>query len=153
MSIENHVAELKKIKAELQGMTPEFKPQYGSKQKTKTLREIAEHSNYFQIEIHPNIIDELIQRERLNRANKFVEDKLAKLTAPELADLQVEVQLMLIDQELEACERRILSGVEVDVASFDPQIKSEPGDNSFEEVDSNLEKNPVIETPKKGKKK
>lgn len=128
MSIENHVAELKKIKAELQSMTPEFKPQYGTKQKTKTLREIAEHSNFFQIEIHPNIIDELIQRERLNRANKFVEEKLAKLTAPELADLQVEVQLMLIDQELEACERRILSGVEVDVSAHDPQVIS---DNKF----------------------
>ena len=137
MSIENHVAELKKIKAELQGMTPEFKPQYGTKQKTKTLREIAEHSNYFQIEIHPNIIDELIQRERLNRANKFVEDKLAKLTAPELADLQVEVQLMLIDQELEACERRILSGVEVDVASFDPQMNKEVTPDSATEVETN----------------
>lgn len=157
MTIEQHLVELKRIKTELETMKPEFKPQYGSRQKTKTLREIAEHSNFFQIEIHPNIVDELIQRERLNRANKFVEGKLAALTASELAELQVEVQLMMIDQEMEAVERRILSGVEVDVAAHDPQVVSE---NKF--ADPIGEFNPEIhgdlpETThapiKKGKKK
>ena len=152
MTIEQHLVELKRIKTELETMKPEFKPQYGSRQKTKTLREIAEHSNFFQIEIHPNIVDELIQRERLNRANKFVEGKLAALTASELAELQVEVQLMMIDQELEAVERRILSGVEVDVASFDPQVVSE---NKFTDpgVDTRTVEEITTSTAKKGKKK
>lgn len=134
MTIEQHLEELKKIKTQLEGMTPEFKPQYGSRQKTKTLREIAEHSNFFQIEIHPNIVDELIQRERLNRANKFVEGKLAALSASELADLQVEIQLMMINQEIEAVERRISDSVEVDVASFDPQVKLEFSDKEAQDL-------------------
>ena len=152
MTIEQHLEELKRIKYELETMKPEFKPQYGSRQKTKTLREIAEHSNFFQIEIHPNIVDELIQRERLNRANKFVEGKLAALTASELAELQVEVQLMMIDQEMEAVERRILEGTEIDVASFDPQVVS---DNKFTDpvVDTRTVEEITTSTAKKGKKK
>ena len=152
MTIEQHLEELKRIKTELETMKPEFKPQYGSRQKTKTLREIAEHSNFFQIEIHPNIVDELIQRERLNRANKFVEGKLAALTASELAELQVEVQLMMIDQEMEAVERRILEGTEIDVASFDPQVVS---DNKFTDpvVDTRTVEEITTSTAKKGKKK
>ena len=69
-----YLEELEKNRAELAEVVPEFKPQYSNKHadgkqyKTQTLREIAEHSNYFKIEIHPNIIDELIARERLDRA-------------------------------------------------------------------------------------
>ena len=106
--MENYLSKLKSEREQLLGLKPEFKPQYGNKHKTQTMREIAEHSNVFQIEIHPNIVDELIQRERLDRANAFVKSKLAKLTASELADLQVEVQVVMYDQAIEEAERKIL---------------------------------------------
>jgi hypothetical protein len=81
-----------------------------------------------------------------------VEGKLAALTASELAELQVEVQLMMIDQEMEAVERRILSGVEVDVAAHDPQVVSE---NKFTDpsVDTRTVEEITTSTAKKGKKK
>lgn len=106
--MENYLSKLKSEREQLLGLKPGFKPQYGNKHKTQTMREIAEHSNVHEIEIHPNIIDELIQRERLDRANAFVKSKLAKLTASELADLQVEVQVVMYDHAIEEAERKIL---------------------------------------------
>jgi hypothetical protein len=59
---------------------------------------------------------------------------------------------MMIDQEMEAVERRILSGVEVDVASFDPQVMS---DNKFTDpgADTRTVEEITTSTAKKGKKK
>lgn len=112
-----YLEELEKNRAELAEVVPEFKPQYsnkhadGKKYKTQTLREIAEHSNYFKIEIHPNIIDELIARERLERANRFIKGKLEKLTADELNDLQIDINLVMFDQQIERTREQIASEV------------------------------------------
>lgn len=108
-----YLEELEKNRAELAEVVPEFKPQYSNKHadgkqyRTQTLREIAEHSNYFKIEIHPNIIDELIARERLERANRFIKGKLEKLTADELNDLQIDINLVMFDQQIERTREQI----------------------------------------------
>ena len=145
--INEHLKQLKEIKTQLETMVPEFKAHYGNKYKTQTMREIAEHSNFFQIEIHPNIVDELIQRERLDRANAFVKSKLAVLSAAELANVQIEIQLVMINQEIETTEAKIASDTPaVNPAEYDPQLMSE---NKFDvEYESST---PLI--AKKGKKK
>lgn len=109
IEINDYLEQLKKHKYELLTIVPKFKPQYGNKHKHQALREIAEHSSTFEIEIHPNIIDELIQRERLDRANAFVKSKLATLSASSLAELQLEVQSIMVQQEIEAVEAKIAS--------------------------------------------
>lgn len=122
-NIEKHLAEVKKIRSELETMNPEFKPQYGNKHRSQTMREIAEHSNFFEIEIHPNIIDELIVKERLDRANAFVRGKLAVLSAAELAGVQVEVQMIMCDQEIARLEDEIARNAPVvNPAEYDPQM-------------------------------
>ena len=149
-----YLEELEKNRAELAEVVPEFKPQYANKHadgkqyKTQTLREIAEHSNYFKIEIHPNIIDELIARERLERANKFIKGKLEKLTADELNDLQIDINLVMFDQQIERTKEQI-------AAESGPVLVS---DNKFAEpVIEAAASIPQVETPptvtkKKGKK-
>jgi hypothetical protein len=107
IKIEDYLEKLKAHKLELETIKPVFKPQYTNKCRHQALRVIAEHSNVFEIEIHPNIIDELIVKERLKRATDFVNSKLAVLTAASLADLQLEVQAIMTQQEIEAVERRM----------------------------------------------
>lgn len=109
MTDQEYLERLKAERAELAAVVPQFKPQYGTKYKSHTLREIAQHSNFFEIEIHPNIVSELIDRERLDRANAYVKGQLAKLTTAELNDLQIEVNLMMFDQQIALVEERLKS--------------------------------------------
>ncbi len=151
-----YLEELEKNRAELAEVVPEFKPQYSNKHadgkqyKTQTLREIAEHSNYFKIEIHPNIIDELIARERLERANRFIKGKLEKLTADELNDLQIDINLVMFDQQIERTKEQISADA--------PPIIGEAvvSDNKFEEAvvgdEAPQELAPPTVAKKKGKK-
>ena len=139
----NYLNDRKKSRQELADCVPEFKPQYGNKYKTKTLREIAEHSNFFEIEIHPNIVSELIDRERLERANKFIKGKLEKLTTDELNHLQIEVNLMMFDEQIKVVEER-LSKVE---GVVEAEVESTPVSDASEH-ETVLE----IKKPKKGKK-
>lgn len=137
-----YLEELEKNRAELAEVVPEFKPQYANKHadgkqyKTQTLREIAEHSNYFKIEIHPNIIDELIARERLDRANKFIKGKLEKLTADELNDLQIDINLVMFDQQIERTREQIALDAPPIIGESSPALVS---DNKFSEVEVNEE--------------
>ena len=118
---------LKKERAELAEVKPEFKPQYGNKHRggdqfrTQTLREIAEHSNVHEIEIYPNIVSELIERERLDRANAFIKSKLAKLAVGELNELQIDINLVMFDE--------MIADGEAHVASQEVVVS----DNKFEE--------------------
>lgn len=107
MTDQEYLEKLKAERAELAAVVPQFKPQYGTKYKSHTLREIAQHSNFFEIEIHPNIVSELIDRERLDRANAYVKGQLEKLTTSELNDLQIEVNLMMFDQQIALVEERL----------------------------------------------
>lgn len=109
MTDQEYLERLKTERDELAAVVPQFKPQYGTKYKSHTLREIAQHSNFFEIEIHPNIVSELIDRERLDRANAYVKGQLAKLTTSELNDLQIEVNLMMFDQQIALVEERLAS--------------------------------------------
>ena len=144
MTDQEYLERLKTERAELAAVVPQFKPQYGTKYKSPTLREIAQHSNFFEIEIHPNIVSELIDRERLDRANAYVKGQLAKLTTSELNELQIEVNLMMFDQQIALVEERLAAAVPTVVESIDdsPVEKTEAVDM--------VESQPI--TKKRGKK-
>lgn len=151
MTDQEYLERLKTERAELAAVVPKFKKQYGTKYKSHTLREIAQHSNFFEIEIHPNIVSELIDRERLDRANAYVKGQLAKLTTSELNDLQIEVNLMMFDQQIALVEERLASGdtpTVVDPIDDSPVEKTEDNDS----VETQPE--PIqLTTPKKRGKK
>lgn len=157
----NNLEAMKKERAEMAALKPEFKPQYGNKHKggdqfrTQTLREIAEHSNVHEIEIHPNIVSELIERERLDRANAFIKSKLDKLTIKELNELQIDINLVMFDEMIADGEAHVATQ---EVAVSDNKFE-EPvivSDNQFEAPvlgdEAPLEFIPPTATKKKGKK-
>lgn len=136
MTDQEYLERLKTERDELAAIVPQFKPQYGTKYKSHTLREIAQHSNFFEIEIHPNIVSELIDRERLDRANAYVKGQLAKLTTSELNDLQIEVNLMMFDQQIALIEERLASDSAPTLSSSNASPVEKPETNDTAEPQS-----------------